>query len=64
MTISVSATVLLTVVVIWLVRKGGLKAWHAVVTVLAGFYLAGSSLAPTISEATRNMADLISRIRL
>jgi hypothetical protein len=51
--------VLLAVIVFLLIRKGGLKAGHAIVCVLLGFYLASSSIAPTISEATTSLARMI-----
>jgi len=57
--LSISAVVLLAIVVILLVRKSGLKAGHAVVCMLLGFYLASSSVAPTISELTTNVAGMI-----
>ena len=59
MALSISAVVLLAIVVILLVRKSGLKAGHAVVCMLLGFYLASSSVAPTISELTTNVAGMI-----
>ncbi|MFI9588601.1 hypothetical protein ACIHCQ_44105 [Streptomyces sp. NPDC052236] len=62
MAISISAVVLLASLVFVLVSKGGLKAGQAIVSVLLGFYLAGSSVAPTISEATTNVAQMISGI--
>ena len=64
MALSVSAVLLLLVAVIVLVRKSGLKAGHAVVCVLLGFYLSGSSVAPTIRDLTRNVAEAIGRFDL
>ncbi|MFZ3470340.1 MULTISPECIES: hypothetical protein [Streptomyces] len=63
MAVSISAVVLLAVLVILFVKKGGLKAGHAVVCVLLGFYLASSSMAPAISEVATNVARLISGIK-
>ena len=63
MAVSVSVVLLLAVVVGLLVSKGGLKAGHALVCLLLGFYLASSSLAPDITKLTRNVAGLISGIR-
>ncbi|GAX51125.1 hypothetical protein ACFV8Z_12295 [Streptomyces sp. NPDC059837] len=59
MALSISAVVLLAIIVVILVRKSGLKAGHAVVCVLFGFYLASSTMAPTISDLTTNVADMI-----
>ncbi|MFI5982016.1 hypothetical protein ACIBEA_14175 [Streptomyces sp. NPDC051555] len=63
MAVSISAVVLLAVLVILFVKKGGLKAGHAVVCILLGFYLASSSMAPAISELATNIARLISGIK-
>lgn len=63
MALSISAVVLLAIIVILMVRKSGLKAGHAVVCMLLGFYLASSSIAPTISELTTNVAGMIGGIK-
>ena len=63
MALSISAVVLLAVIVFILVKKSGLKAPHAVVCVLLGFYLASSTAAPTISELTTNIAGVIESIK-
>ncbi|MET9772883.1 hypothetical protein ABZ023_01290 [Streptomyces sp. NPDC006367] len=63
MALSISAVVLLAIIVFLLVRKSGLKAGHAVVCVLLGFYLASSTIAPTISEVTTNIAGMIGSIK-
>lgn len=63
MALSISAVVLLAIVVFLLVRKSGLKGGHAVVCVLLGFYLASSSVAPTITELTTNVAGMIGGIK-
>jgi hypothetical protein len=57
--LSISAVVLLAIIVFLLVKKSGLKAGHAVVCMLLGFYLASSTMAPTISELTNNLAGMI-----
>ncbi|HEY9439889.1 MAG TPA: hypothetical protein VIS29_14820 [Streptomyces sp.] len=63
MALSISAVVLLAIVVFLLIRKSGLKGGHAVVCMLLGFYLASSSVAPTISEVTSNVAGMIGGIK-
>ena len=63
MALSISAVVLLAIVVFLLVRKSGLKASHAVVCMLLGFYLASSSIGPTINELTTNVAGMIGGIK-
>jgi hypothetical protein len=61
--LSISAVVLFAIIVFILIKKSGLKAGHAVVCVLLGFYLASSSIAPTINELTTNVADMVGGIK-
>ncbi|MGH3310127.1 MAG: hypothetical protein ACRDP3_06025 [Streptomyces sp.] len=63
MALSISAVVLLLIIVFLLVKKSGLKAGHAVVCMLLGFYLAGSSIAPTIRDVTTNVAGMLGDIK-
>ena len=63
MALSISAVVLLAVIVFLLVKKSGLKGGHAVVCILLGFYLASSSIAPTINEVTTNVAGMIGDLK-
>jgi hypothetical protein len=61
--LSISAVVLFLIIVVLLVQKSGLKAGHAVVCVLLGFYLASSSIAPTINDLTTNVAGMLGDIK-
>ncbi|MHC5904433.1 hypothetical protein ACVNF4_11085 [Streptomyces sp. S6] len=63
MALSISAVVLLAIVVFLLIKKSGLKGGHAVVCMLLGFYLASSTVAPTISDLTKNVADMIGGLK-
>ncbi|MEV0976135.1 MULTISPECIES: hypothetical protein [unclassified Streptomyces] len=63
MALSISAVVLLAIIVFLLVKKSGLKAGHAIVCMLLGFYLASSTVAPTISDLTSNIAGMIGSIK-
>ncbi|OLZ67217.1 hypothetical protein AV521_25540 [Streptomyces sp. IMTB 2501] len=63
MALSISAVVLLAIIVFLLIKKSGLKGGHAVICVLLGFYLASSTIAPTISQLTTNVASMISSIK-
>ncbi|MCN9242997.1 hypothetical protein AB0L85_06350 [Streptomyces sp. NPDC052051] len=63
MALSISAVVLLAIVVFLLVKKSGLKAGHAVVCMLLGFYLSSSTIAPTITQLTTNLAGMIGSIK-
>ena len=58
MILSISAVLLLAVAVGVLCRWAGLRVWHALVCVLFGFYLASSSLAPTIAAAVQALSGL------
>ncbi|MGW0822247.1 hypothetical protein [Streptomyces sp. NPDC002845] len=62
MALSISAVVLLAIIVFLLIKKSGLKGGHAAVCILLGFYLASSTIAPTISELTTNIAGMIGSI--
>ncbi|MER6425807.1 hypothetical protein ACWDBW_29030 [Streptomyces sp. NPDC001107] len=63
MALSISAVVLLAIIVFLLIKKSGLKAGHAIVCMLLGFYMASSTIAPTISELTTNIAGMIGSIK-
>ncbi|WP_354642183.1 DUF2304 domain-containing protein [Kitasatospora camelliae] len=64
MALSVSAAVLMLVIVVVLIRKSGLRLAHAIICALLGFYLASSSLAPSIQAMTANVAGMINGLRL
>ncbi|MFJ4151948.1 hypothetical protein ACIP10_30850 [Streptomyces galbus] len=63
MAVSISAVLLLLTIAIALVRNAGLNPTHALACVLLGFYLAGSSLAPTIQDLTSKTAQAIAQVR-
>jgi hypothetical protein len=62
--LSISAVLLLLIIVGLLIRRSGLKPGHAIACTLLGFYLAGSSWAPQITDLTQNVAQTISNIKL
>ncbi|WP_269858032.1 hypothetical protein [Streptomyces sp. RPT161] len=64
MTLSVSTVLFLLIMVLLLVKQGGLKLGHALVCILLGFYLASSSLAPTIRSLTTNVTRMIGQFHL
>lgn len=64
MALSVSVAILLLFIVFMLVRKAGLRSGHAVACVLLGFYLSGTSVAPSIHELTSNVAGMIGGFRM
>lgn len=63
MAISISVVVLLFILAVIFVRNGGLKITHALVCLLLGFYLASTSMAPTISSGLTATADIVSSLR-
>lgn len=60
MAISISLAVLLAVVVWCLWKYAGLKAWHAAVCILLGYYLGATSFGPFLAQAGSGLARLIS----
>ncbi|MEU9044165.1 MULTISPECIES: DUF2304 family protein [unclassified Kitasatospora] len=64
MAMNISAAVLMLVIVVVLIRRSGLKLGHAIVCGLLGFYLASSSIAPSISQVTSNLAGMINGLKL
>ncbi|MFI1167251.1 hypothetical protein ACH4UM_27530 [Streptomyces sp. NPDC020801] len=63
MAISISVVLLLAILAIIFVRNGALKLSHALVCVMLGFFLAGSSMAPTIHEGLVATAQIVSSLR-
>ncbi|MET8682253.1 hypothetical protein ABZW18_32965 [Streptomyces sp. NPDC004647] len=63
MAISISVIFLLVILTVVFLRSGSLKLSHALVCMLLGFYLAGSSLAPTLSDGLAATADVVSSVR-
>jgi hypothetical protein len=63
MAVSVSVLLLLAILAVIFIKNGGLKVWHAVVCILLGFFLAGTSMASTIGSGVSATADMVSSIR-
>lgn len=63
MAISISVVLLLLILAVIFLRSGGLKVSHALVCLLLGFYLASTSVAPTISSGLTATADIVSSLR-
>ncbi|MCP3816974.1 hypothetical protein NLX86_02100 [Streptomyces sp. A3M-1-3] len=64
MILSISGVVLLAVIVFLFCRKDGLKASHAAICCLFGFYLAGTAIAPSITAGGHSLASLLGGIKL
>ncbi|GGV71114.1 MULTISPECIES: hypothetical protein [Streptomyces] len=63
MAISISVVLLLLILAVIFLRNGGLKVSHALVCLLLGFYLASTSIAPTIHSGLTATADIVSGLR-
>ncbi|CAL9587794.1 hypothetical protein SUDANB6_05195 [Streptomyces sp. enrichment culture] len=63
MAISISVVLLLSVLAVIFMRNGGLKISHALVCLLLGFYLASTSIAPTIQSGLTATADIVGSLR-
>jgi hypothetical protein len=61
---SFSGLVLFGAITVLLIRRGGLKVWHAVVSLMAGFYLASSSLAPTVRQLVAQIGTALEGLHL
>lgn len=63
MAVSISVVLLFLIMAVIFIRNGALKISHALVCVLLGFYLACSSMAPTIHSGLTATADLVASLR-
>ncbi|PBC65217.1 hypothetical protein BKI49_03790 [Streptomyces sp. Tue6028] len=63
MAISISVVLLLLILAVVFLRNGALKISHALVCVLLGFYLASTSMAPTILSGLTATADIVGSLR-
>ncbi|MDG5806880.1 hypothetical protein CTU88_11525 [Streptomyces sp. JV178] len=63
MILNISGVVLLGVIVFLFFRKDGLKASHAIVVTLFGFYLASTGIAPSITAGGESLAGLLGGIK-
>ncbi|MFJ8311704.1 MULTISPECIES: hypothetical protein [unclassified Streptomyces] len=63
MAVSVSVVLLLVVLAVIFLRSGGLKLSHAIVCALLGFFLAGTSMAPTIQDGLNATAGVVGSLK-
>lgn len=63
MAISISVVVLLLLLAVIFVRSGTLKMSHAIVCVMLGFSLAGTSLAPTLYNGLSATAEVVGNVK-
>ncbi|AUY52897.1 MULTISPECIES: hypothetical protein [Streptomycetaceae] len=63
MILSISGIVLFGTIAFLFFRRDGLKVSHAIVCALLGFYIAGSSIAPSITAGGASLASLLGGIK-
>ena len=63
MILSISGVVLLGIICFLFFKKDGMKASHALVSALFGFYLAGTAIAPSITAGWQSLAGLLGGIK-
>lgn len=64
MVISLSAALMLGVVLFVMIRSKSIKVWPAVVAALFGFFLASTNMAPDINRFLNSVADTINQIKI
>ncbi len=62
MALSISATVLLCIIVVVLIKGGHVRIGSALVCTLFGFTLAATGLAPAINSALASLAGLVASL--
>ncbi|GHI07716.1 hypothetical protein AQI88_25700 [Streptomyces cellostaticus] len=62
MAISVSAVLMLAIILVMLIRGGNIKTGPAIVAALFGFFLASSGMAPSINRFLNSIAETINQI--
>ncbi|MCZ0990560.1 hypothetical protein [Streptomyces diastatochromogenes] len=63
MAVSISVVLLLLIIVVIFMRNGALKISHGLVCMLLGFYMASTTMAPTIQSGLTATADLVGSLR-
>lgn len=63
MSLSISLVLLLGIILVVLIRGGSLKAGPAVVSVLFGFFLASTSMAPDINRFVSSVTNMVGQIQ-
>ncbi|MEU6551698.1 hypothetical protein ABZ915_15660 [Streptomyces sp. NPDC046915] len=63
MAVSISVVLLFLIMAVIFIRNGALKISHALVCALLGFYLASTSMAPTIHSGLAATAELVGSLR-
>ena len=64
MVISLSAALLLAIVLFVMIRSKSIKVGPAIVAALFGFFLASTNMAPDINRFLNSVADTINSIKI
>ncbi|WP_433894832.1 hypothetical protein [Streptomyces sp. CA-111067] len=62
--LTVAPVLLLALGVVLIIRKSGVKAWHALICALFGFYMASTSMGPGITSSLAKVTGAISGIHI
>lgn len=63
MIVSISVVLFFLIIAVIFVRNGSLKFSHALICVLLGFCLAGTSMAPTLHQGLAATAQIVGSLR-
>jgi hypothetical protein len=61
--VSISVVLLLLFIAVIYIRNGALKISHAIICMTLGFFLASSSMAPTIHQGLAGTAQIVGSLR-
>lgn len=64
MAISLSAVLLLAIILVVMIRSKSIKPGPAIVAALFGFFLASTNMAPSVNRFLTSLADTINQIKL
>ncbi|MEU3459975.1 hypothetical protein ABZ721_08445 [Streptomyces sp. NPDC006733] len=64
MAISLSVVLLLGVILVVMIRGKSIKVGPAIVAALFGFFIASTSMAPSVNRFLTSLADTINQIKL
>jgi hypothetical protein len=62
--ISLSAVLLLAIILVVMIRSKSIKPGPAIVAALFGFFLASTNMAPSVNRFLTSLADTINQIKL
>lgn len=63
MAVSISVVLLLLIIAVIFMRNGAMKVSHGIICMMLGFFLASSSMAPTIHQGLAATAEIVGSLR-